>query len=224
MNFLPDGITSDDLHQWLSGGVCVVLRNGEWVPGIYEGVDRTNADGLPLSALIAVGPTFGDSISAPLDEVAGHWPMIGSTNLENHRFAIYVQRKVAKQFKRTYHGRLCSVTIPRMWEVRKLHGEGAVRLLSPSSVEVIQAIFKQKYPSVTQAFDMLDNGWLSVALDPRVIVAADQNGKRMVYYRGELAATTTGGMLDPVADLLTCRLINKALAGRFRWTVDLQAS
>lgn len=224
MNHLPQGINGDDLHQWLGGGVCMARIEGQWVPALYEGVVRNDREGLPVECAVTVGETFDRNEVVTLNNLAGHWPVIGSVNIRAHRVAVHVDREPAKQFKRTFHSRLCKVTVPRRWDVQKVIGDRGLRSLQTPTVPIINALFAAWYPTPEQAFDLLDSGWLSVAIDPRVIVAADQNGKRMIYFRGELAATTAGGMLDPVADVLTCRLINKALAGRFQWTVDLHGA
>ena len=67
-------------------------------------------------------------------------------------------------------------------------------------------------------FERLGNGY--VALKPARHRGGDDLGKRMVYYRGQLAATMQGEYLSPVADLTTCRIINRSLNGRFRWNVN----
>lgn len=96
------------------------------------------------------------------------------------------------------------------------------RALQTCGVEVVQALFDATYPQdVDDAMNWLGDGWLTVALNPRTIIASDQVGKRMVYYMGKLAATQSNGMLHPVADLQTCRIINRALNGRMPWTIDI---
>lgn len=223
MIVLPERINADDLQQWLGGGICMSRHsdNAPWEPSVYELIHDVDAAGLPTLLTVRYGPHFDMRRVVPMHNIAGHWPMCGSVNVRDYKVAVHVNRKPAKQFKRTFSSRQVTVEVPRKWDVQKRIGATA-GALRDCPIPVINAVFDPWYPVVDEAFVLLESGWTTIALNPRVIVAADETGKRMIYYAGELAAVSAGGRLDPVADLTTCRLIHKALAGRFSWTVDLQ--
>ena len=218
---LPEGITRDDVGQWLYGGVCVYEDpSGNFIPAIMDNtVDDAGVDRARIRLLT---DGFEGRRYVTIDSLWAHWPLCGSVNVEAHKCAIHVERLPARQYKRTFNNRQVKVHLPRGWDLRKRLGSHVVTQMMQVSTETVRALFLPSYPeSVEAAFERLGNGYLSVALNPRVIVAGDDLGKRMVYYRGQLAATMQGEYLSPVADLTTCRIINRSLNGRFRWNVEL---
>lgn len=211
---LPEGISPDDIGQWLYGGVCVVVRPGtEPIPAMVDRVlDRTT-----VRAKLSTTDFLANE-SVPLSCVYAHWPMCGSINLPQSRIATHCERIPAKQYKRTFNSRQVQYVLPRAWDVRKMFGSRISNAAMTSSAEVIGALFKPWYPeNFEAALELLGSGWLSVAVNPRIIIAGDDVGKRMIYYRGQLAATINGDAACPVADELTCKLVDRATGGRYTW-------
>lgn len=224
---LPSGISRDDLSQWLGGGFCLAKRSdeGPWELALFDRPYRPDEgdDSAEATAAYVRFASGGYDLREVVDVslLAGYWPLCGSINLPPYKCAVHVARTPARQYRRTFTQRQVRVTVPRGWEARKMLGQ-RYRALQTCGVEVVQALFDATYPQdVDDAMNWLGDGWLTVALNPRTIIASDQVGKRMVYYMGKLAATQSNGMLHPVADLQTCRIINRALNGRMPWTIDI---
>lgn len=219
---LPDGISRDDIGQWLYGGVCIhIAPNGVSTPAVMDRVteDRSGATKVRIRLM---GDGFIEPVSVYPSELRGHWPMCGSINVEQYHCAVHVERIPARQYKRTFNSRQVKFMLPRMWDVRKRFGSAVSASMTQASPGVVGSLFNPTYPeSYEAALEMLGSGWLSVALNPRIIVAGDDLGKRMVYYRGELAVTINGEWASPVADTTTCRIINRALKGRYSWTTAI---
>jgi len=219
---LPDGINPDDIGQWLYGGVCLYRgSDGTYTPAIMDRV--LTRDNGSLYARIRI---VEDNFEAPLNvdpyTLYAHWPLCGSVNVAAYQCALHVERLPARQYKRTFNGRQVKFHLPRAWDVRKRVGQSGYSILQNVNRDTVLALFRATYPESTEAaFEMLGNGWLSVAVNPRVIIAGDDLGKRMVYYRGQLAATMTGEFLSPIADLTTCKIIDRVLERRYAWTVEL---
>lgn len=225
MLVLPEGISRDDIGQWLYSGICMakLSMDGEYRPAVLDRVTEEDRTELGYTARVRLlDDGFDITHIIPTEFLAGHWPMCGSVNVEEHRVAVHVERLPARQFKRTFNARQVAIHVPRPWEVRKVRGNSAADALRVSSPCIIQATFYPVYPThFEEALVKLSEGWLSVAINPRIIIAGDDIGKRMIYYRGKLAATILGEQISPVADVTTCRLIDKVLEGRYVWTVAL---
>lgn len=212
---LPEGITTDDISQWLSGGICMVQLPGEkeFQPAAMERViDHT------LLQVRLMSDEWAARRDVPVTAVRAHWPMCGSVNVQEHKCATHVERLPEKQYRRTFSTRLMHYTVPRAWDIQKRFGLATERALRSGSNAVLRGIYKPMYPAnYDEALTMLASGWLSVAINPRIIVAGDDAGKRMIYYRGELAATITGDEALAVSDDLTTLLVDKATDGRYTW-------
>lgn len=218
---LPEGISADDLAQWLGGGYCIVDTGEGYEPAIYDRL--VDDDGSERYARVRKASSrFEERVTCPVSRIAGWWPICGSINIPTHKVAISVERVPARQYRRTLNGRQVKVVVPRGWEMRKVRGALAYAQVKNLSAHTVPHLWAPWYPpNVDEALALLAEGWLSIALNRRIIVAQDQVGKRMIYYRGQVAATQSGGLLEPIADTTTCRLINRALNGRVQWTVEL---
>ncbi len=219
---LPEGISPDDIGQWLYGGVCLhKMDDGACVPAVMDRV-LEHENGTHYARIRLATDNFTEFLSVAPSSLYAHWPMCGSINLAAYKCALHVERLPARQYKRTFNSRQVKFNLPRAWDVRKRLGQRAVAAMTSVNRDTVEALFAPTYPeNLEAALEMLGNGWLHVALNPRVILAGDDLGKRMVYYRGQLAATMNGDTLSPVADPITCRLIHRALEGRYQWTVEL---
>jgi hypothetical protein len=94
--------------------------------------------------------------------------------------------------------------------------------MSTSARELARACFDPQYPDLGTAEALLGSGAkVSVALNPRLIVAGDKSGKRMFYYNGQLAATASDGILHPMGEAVPMRRIAKMLEGRYHDTTSV---
>jgi len=216
---LPDPITRDDLSQWLHGGVCMARRDTDqpWQTAV---LDRTvGEEALAECAVMRFeDDNFAQEADVALCNIRAHWPVCGSINIPKYRFAVHVERIPARQYKRTFSGRQAQIKVVRGWEVRKKFGVTMLERVVEFTPTVVCALFFPEYPpTLDDAIALLDEGHLSVALNQRVILAGDDNGKRAVYYRGELAATISGGVVSPVSGVMTTSIIRRYLGGRYQW-------
>lgn len=223
---LPDGISADDLGQWLVGGICLADIGQGFEPAVYDRMIDPDDRELPMSERLArvrvARERFEARHTCPLSNIAGWWPICGSINVPSHQVAVSIERIPARQYRRTLNTRQVKITVPRGWEYRKMRGGSQYSQVRSLSHHTVPQLFEPWYPAnVDLAFGYLSEGWLSIAINRRIIVAQDQVGKRMIYYRGMAAATQSGGLMEPIADLTTCRLIHRAMQGRLQWTVEL---
>lgn len=211
---LPQGITAEDLQQWLQGGICMARMNAvqDWRPATVDSVNGATS----------VNVRFLDEEWANRHEVStanvrAHWPLCGSVNT-SHGIAVHIERIPQKQYKRTLNTRQLRYEVPKGWEIGKAFGHVVLRDLKSPSIPVLRGLFSPDYPAdYDEALGRLAGGAVSVALNPRMIVAGDDIGKRTIYYRGDLAATIVGNEAQAVTDELTVALINKVTGGRYTW-------
>ena len=211
---LPDGIAPTDIQQWLHGGVCMYEVDGEFIPCVLDAT-VTGREG--------AGRLFTDKFTqvVPLTytKLRAYWPLCGSVNIERDNVAIHVERRPAKQFKRTFTWSVMKVRVPRLDDLANVLPIGRRESITGPTYSTLKAIFYPIYPETyREALMWMEAGWFSVALNPRVIVAGDTLGKRMVYYRGRLAATLIGNMATSQTDEVTRALIARALGEEVRWT------
>ena len=215
---IPSNISADDVGQWLYGGICLVLQEDRWTPAIADRITTSDDESELMVRCRTVLDRFGATHRVRLDRIRAHWPLCGSINLPDLAMSVHVERSPAKQYKRTFNPRQVVFTVPRAWDVRKKRGAELFTRATTIGPETCIALFKPWYPeSYEHALAKLSDGWISVAINPRVSVAGDEVGKRMIYYRGKLAATINGDIIAPVADPLTCELIDRATGGRYTW-------
>lgn len=214
---LPEGISNEDVGQWLFGGIFLARRpDGELEPATGEHFDNPVDQTLLCRFMSANFRGLANPVA--LKDVYANWPLLGSVNLPDMQLAVHVDRRPAKHYRRTFVPKHMIVTMPRQWEATHKHGSEAVRrAIAPSSMELLRAVYRPEYPSFEEAQFRLNQGWLSVALNPRVILAGDAVGKRMLYYRGDLAATLSGNEATPLTDVMTARLLDKATDRRYAW-------
>lgn len=207
---LPEGISTDDIVQWLQGGICMVRSDTSFRPFI---TDRVNEEGLHGRFM---DDDFRTTHTVPVQDARAYWPLMGSVNLEKFRCAVHVERRPERQYKRTFTHRLVEVTVPRAWDLSKVLGRDIALVRSPS-LFVMRALYYPTYFDVDTALAMLGDGWMSVAINPRIIIAGDRAGKRMIYYRGDPAVSISGDVAQTLTDELTTLLIKQAIGGRYSW-------
>lgn len=204
MKSIPEDVSMVDLHQWLGQG-WFFYKEGETL------VPAQLVDEMRISTIDDNCYHVQYSLTFPF------WPVCGALNLDG--YAIYLERLQRRQYRRTYNSRCLSLTIPRKWEVMKSPVASAVGIstLTPDDHEVIKAAFEPKYYTYTSAMRMMHTeGWVSVALNPYVIVSGGHE-KCHVYYRRKLVGTIKDGCLTPIgAQDARIRRIIKFFEGRVR--------
>lgn len=184
MQPIPSDVCLDDVWQWLNRGWFFYDHEGTLVPATMVQVDRRE---------FAVQTTGGDEYAFKTGKCFPHWPVCGAVNLQG--FAMIVTRQQVRQYRRTYNNRCVLIEVPRKWEVMKRHP--FVKSINPDHPEVVNALFNPEYYSYDRVLELLDGGWISVALNPYLIVAGERRD-HLVYYRGKLLARVQEGELLPL--------------------------
>lgn len=209
MIHLPLDANRNDIDQWCSR--CVVMvkneEDDEYVPAWYQGFE-------PESRTVVVTEVVSQRTSSvPIARVAVHWPLCGSVNLPTPSYAVHCARLTQKQYRRSWNLGQLDIDIPRRWDVAKFTGSHP-EFLKPHPHALAKACFLPEYPSVAEAYGMIDRGErVTVAINRHVIVAGDASGKRMFYYHGELTATACNGTIYPVGDMRGLQRVLKATGG-----------
>ena len=184
MQTIPPDVTHHDVWQWLNNGWFWYQDRDGTVPAR---LDQDGPEHFIVSCADGTEKPYRRSLCFP------HWPDCGAVNLQG--FAIIVERQQIRQYRRTYNHRCVDIDVPRKWDVMKLHPW--VRSISGDHPEVVVAVFTPNYYPYTRALELLESGWVSVALNPYLIVA----GKRedhVVYYRSKMAGRVVNGKLIPL--------------------------
>ena len=175
MQQLPEDISREDLSQWLGRGFFYadVPEVGRVLCSLVEVHDPNTVYVIPLGTR--------NPVRVRREDIWSHWPLCGCINTQHG--ALYVQRKVERQWRRVYSGRFVTITIPWEWE--------AIRLRPPlggyngDNAEVVKALFSPEYPgSVGEAMERIDGPKTpgTVALN-RLIIFDKEGG---LHYNGDL--------------------------------------
>ncbi len=208
MQPLPMDLSRDDTWQWLNNGWFWYDDDGEGLLPCYLSQDDRDAD-------YVVTDADGRSHVFEQSRVYIHWPACGAINMDG--FALYVQREQTRQYRRTYNKRCIKLDIPRKWDVMKRHSW--VRSINPDTPALVAATFTPKYYNYSAAVSKLGDhrGWVSVALNPYLVLAGEVDS-HMVYYRGKLLARVEDTVLVPLDDSNPRnRRILKYFDGRVRY-------
>ena len=183
---LPKDMSHNDVSQWLSGGLFFVRTKtdpvlAEWV-GIHNGtVECALLDG----TIIRRAHTSCYAV----------WPDLGAFNVPTQRCAVFLERIVDRQYRRTFHHRAVSIHVPMAYYISREQPDTAIRLRRWATVKYLP--FNPVYPSSwDEAEAWLNDGWRTVAVNRRVIVGGMAGlDKRMIYLDGTLAANVRGGQV-----------------------------
>lgn len=182
---IPAGLPGNDIHQWLNGGWIIVDTDAGQVVGKFEMIDNTT-----------IRYRRDDYVhECTADKVMVHWPTCGAVNLEG--YAVVLTRNSRQQYRRTFNSRVLALSVPRKWDVMKKVGIEVATTVDDQAV--VEAAFNPRYFSYEQALGKLDNGWVTVALNPYLVVAGTPDD-HLVYYRNELVARIEGADIAPIGD------------------------
>lgn len=205
---LPRDMSSDDVNQWLNGGIFLVRTKPGTPPrpAYWAGMSggrvmysdmETGREGLvPYTSCFAV------------------WPDLGSFNMPEG-YAVHMRRRAERQYRRTFNSRCVDITVP--WGFRvAMHRNTVVRYLGPWGPVSKLPWFGTFPSSFDEVEDWLARGYITVAVNRRLIVAGTPElEKRLLYLDGELAGTVVGGKLHPTCGPSTLAALNKQLNGRY---------
>lgn len=200
---LPDDITGDDIDQWLRGGVFLV----DGIPYVYSMMDYDyDADGPRVFGY----DLNGDSVrfNHKAQKLCVAWPQVGAVNVRDPGYALYVQRRQDRQYRRSYNERCASVHVIGRWELAR----AGVQQDFPNNAldsRVVKAVFEPWFPpSLAEAFA---TGWPSVALSPQLTLFPACG---TVYYRDIKAGVIDrNGIFTATCDPVVARRINKQIGG-----------
>lgn len=217
MTPLPEDITDRDIRAWLDGCYFVaVTKKGNQLMQ-FRGTDA-DRDGNPVVTGTRPGMHRDRPSRYAIRNVRTHWPLCGSVNVEGTGAALYVQREIQRQWRRSLCPRHLSVSLPGAWRIAADHGATVVASIPtnrPGDPALLNALFDPQYPAIDEALARLDDGRAySVAVHPQVIVLG--TGSREVYYRGNISAEIEeGDRLVPFNGYEEGARINKLMSGRF---------
>lgn len=199
---LPEDISWDDVHQWLAEGVFLAKRpkSKEFDVAVLR---RTREDGV---AVVFAKDALRATV--PKSDVRCHWPTCGSVNYDG-KFALYVQRRQRRQWRRTYNHRCIDVQVPGRWHLLKQYPAQDLEV-NQNSWEYLDAVFSPTYPTMGDAITMLRDR-PSVAVTPHLILVGRPD--TAVYYRGALAGRIAGGLFHPACTPLEEVRIRKIIGG-----------
>jgi hypothetical protein len=179
---IPENVSLDDVWQWLNRGwFWLRTLEGEWPAQLSREEDWL------------VCAINGSEYPFKREECFPHWPQCGAINMQG--YAVIVERLQVRQYRRTYNDRCVSLNIPRKWDVMKRHPN--VKGLNADNPELVNALFNPLYYTYTRALGLLEGGWVSVAINPHLIVAGTVE-EHMIYYRNKLTARVVNGQLVPL--------------------------
>ena len=182
---LPQDVAISDVWQWLGRGWFYHQESGKArVPAELQQMENDS---------YYVSLSTGDEKTFNRDECFPHWPQCGALNMQG--YAIVLDRQSQRQYRRTYNSRCILLSVPRKWDVMKKYD--GVKLVTPDSPEVVNAAFAPVYYTYTRALSLLEAGWVSVALNPFLIVAGTVE-EQLIYYRSKLTAKVMDGKLIPL--------------------------
>lgn len=211
MQPIPKDVNLDDVWQWLNRGWFYYDKGTELVPACMVQHDRHE---------FMVQTTEGDEYGYQRDKCYPHWPRCGAINLQG--LAVIVERTQQRQYRRTYNSRCVLLNVPRKWDAMKRHPW--VKNITPENPEVVNALFKPEYFNYDRALELLDAGWVSVALNPYLVIAGTRD-EQLVYYRSKLTARVSEGRYLPLDESNPRALrILKFFNGRVRYANDRKRS
>ena len=187
MKCLPSNISADDINQWLGGGWFLAKRDAD---SALEPAMLTTHDGE------WEWKDMSDGVHRLVKDFAfPHWPQCGAVNLEG--YAVVVERRQSRQYRRTYNDRCVAVHTPRKWDVMKKFGTEA-GTLTANHDQVVRAVFSPVYYTYGQAVQKIEQErWLSVALNSHLVIAGCAD-EYLVYYRNKLIGKISNGRITPL--------------------------
>ena len=137
---LPEGMTRDDVGQWLYGGVCVYGDpSGGFIPAIMDNtVDDAGVDRARIRLLT---DGFEGRRYVTIDSLWAHWPLCGSVNVERTGARSTLSGcPLVSTSARSTTGRV-KVHLPRGWDLRRRLGSHVVTQMMQVSTETVRALF-----------------------------------------------------------------------------------
>jgi hypothetical protein len=196
---LPDDITWHDVHQWLRGTWFEV--DNRRLPVRFELVD----DGRVYFR------SLGDRAGyCSTDQVRLWWPRTGAVNIPDVG-ALYVQRTVQRQWRRSYSARELSLVVPRSEIVYRAAPD--LRMRDANHPAIVRALHCPVYYGKTVAMGMLEDV-PTVAVTRQVLLVRVSFSEIAVYYNNTLVGVLeTNGDYVPEGDPRLVARATRALEG-----------
>lgn len=195
---LPNGISREDIYQWLGDGVFYARSGEQW--RLARLVDT---DGLYIQYL-----DEQSSHRCRASDIRIHWPRCGAINLETH--ALYVQRQQRRQWRRTYNARCVQVHTLGKWGLLG-RGDAASMAVDTTGHVFMGALFDPLYPQdLSEAMELLEQRH-SLALTPHLTMVQTSSPGYIVYYHTDRVGHYSGGEFRPACDALVERRVNKMI-------------
>lgn len=198
----PDDLSRGDLSAWYSD--CVVLHKAEKTYEPYKLIE-VNTSSVVLNRL-----TDSDQrslVQCPPSQVYGYWPQCGAVNLP--QFAVHVERRPRRQWRRSYTKRSVAITIPGRWLARRKLPEDTLSVRAIRNDNLIKALFYPSYPdSLEHARHMLREAkeLPSVALSRHLTLISAPGGQEVVFYGTEPALKIdSSGHVTPYSGDVICQ-------------------
>lgn len=205
---LPTDMSGSDVAQWLNSGVFYARPRGRTPDyAFFLGMDGRRVQAQMFD---------GDTVLLTPGSCYAVWPELGSFNQRSHKYAFHMSRLARRQYRRTINPRCVRTVVPFSYRLTRSTGFSVDWLGGFNNV--IKEVIRREYPSNWDELDrwIEDEGWHSVALNPRLIVAGSPSvDKRMLYLDGRLAATVIGGSLLPTVPGRAFATVVKMAGGRF---------
>ncbi len=181
---LPTDDPHVDVHQWIGRGL---FFDGEG--NAYYTINVSAGGRSILGSRVPVDvdpdkPHIRDEKLFNRSEVFLHWPFVGCMNERANKVAFVAERIPRRQYCRTFAPNQVNVTVPRAYELIEHRHHIANFATKPDCV--VSAICYPVYPDgFSEAVDWLRDGWLSVAINRRIIlVPTDRECSKLLVYSG----------------------------------------
>lgn len=203
MQQLPTDLSRQDITQWLRGGFFYADLPDKPRTLVTFGEAH---DG---NSLVVMCRERGAVYQVPPSAIWTHWPMCGSINTPHG--ALYVQRRVERQWRRVYSGRYVTIEIP--WEWEAIRRRPPLAAFTGDSHDVVNALFNPSYPgSVAEAMEMVAGPKAPGTVALNRLIIFDASGG--VYYNGErIGALNEHQQLVPTCGERLARRVEKYIEG-----------
>lgn len=202
----PPNLTVADIKQWYER---------TWVS--VEGFDgpRYVSNVVAADHIRHHGQKEAQEQVASATAVRGWWPRLGAVNLPAHMgFAMYVTRRIAKSYRRSFTLEVLKADVPHSWTVANFAGiqhkgtfHQSESWLRSVSWSIAESLWSSKYPSFSEAVStIVRDEAISVALSRTIIIVeTSRNEKLSVFHNGlSVGYSDFLGRFTPTANLNAC--------------------
>lgn len=204
---LPDDITIRDVQQWLEGCYVYVGDQVAMYRGGPSPARGDSEDGTAVSAVVQY--SNGSDSRVSVRDIRCFWPVCGAINRRVYMkpskqspvlYAMYVERRQRKQYRRSFTTSCVHTTIPSAWGLSKVIGQTDLSGYRKIWFDSAEELFSPTYYTPTQALQMIRDGAFSVAVSPQLIICGDGKGQHSIYYRTMQVGGYSDGIFTPTVE------------------------